>query len=160
MRKNAESLDRTEELGRTLRGIRVKRKWSLKDFERASKGRIKDVVLGSYERGARSISVANLQIIADTYQIPVSAFFGENQELHSTPAEGRVIIDLRKIRESLSSANSETLTLLNQFTKTIISMRSDWNGEILSLRSSDVAFLSMISTNKDIELKTFYITKD
>ncbi len=160
MRKNAESLDRTEKLGRTLRGIRVKRKWSLKAFERASEGRIKDVVLGSYERGARSISVANLQIIADTYQIPVSAFFGENQELHSTRAEGRVIIDLRKIRESLSSANSETLTLLNQFTKTIISMRSDWNGEILSLRSSDVAFLSMISTNKDIELKTFFLTKD
>jgi transcriptional regulator with XRE-family HTH domain len=160
MRKNAESLDRTEELGRTLRGIRVKRKWSLKDFERASKGRIKDVVLGSYERGARSISVANLQTIADTYQIPVSAFFGENQELHSNRTEGRVIIDLRKIRESLSTSNSETLTLLNQFTKTIISMRSDWNGEILSLRSSDVAFLSMISTKKDIELKTFYITKD
>ena len=160
MRKNAERLDRTEELGRTLRGIRVKRKWSLKDFERASKGRIKDVVLGSYERGARSISVANLQIIADTYQIPVSAFFGENQELHSIHTEGRVIIDLRKIRESLSTSNSETLTLLNQFTKTIISMRSDWNGEILSLRSSDVAFLSMISTKKDIELKTFYITKD
>ena len=160
MRKNAESLDRTEKLGRTLRGIRVKRKWSLKDFERASEGRIKDVVLGSYERGARSISVANLQIIADTYQIPVSAFFGENQELHSLPIEGRVIIDLRKIRESLSSANSETLTLLNQFTKIIISMRSDWNGEILSLRSSDVAFLSMISTNNEVELKTFFITKD
>jgi transcriptional regulator with XRE-family HTH domain len=160
MRKNADSLDRTEELGRSLRGIRMKRKWSLKDFERASEGRIKDVVLGSYERGSRSISVANLQIIADTYQIPVSAFFGENQELHSIRTEGRVIIDLRKIRESLSTSNSETLTLLNQFTKTIISMRSDWNGEILSLRSSDVAFLSMISTNKDTELKTFYITKD
>jgi hypothetical protein len=52
------------------------------------------------------------------------------------------------------------LNQLDQFTKTIISMRSDWNGEVLSLRSSDVAFLSMISTNKDIELKTFFITKD
>lgn len=160
MRKNVESLDRTKELGRTLRGIRVKRKWSLKDFESACEGRIKDVVLGSYERGARSISVASLQIIADTYQIPVSAFFGENQELHSTHFERRVIIDLRKIRQYLSSSNSETLTMLDQFTKTIISMRSDWNGEILSLRSNDVAFLSMISANQDIELKTFFITKD
>jgi hypothetical protein len=67
---------------------------------------------------------------------------------------------LRKIRDSLSTSNSKTLTQLYQFTKTIISMRSDWNVEVLSLRSSDVAFLSMISTNKDIELKTFFITKD
>ena len=160
MRENAVSLDRAEELGRTLRSIRVKRKWSLKEFERASEGKIKDVVLGSYERSTRSISVANLQIIADTYRLPISAFFGDNKSFSHAHVEGRVIIDLRKIRESLSTSNSETLTQLDQFTKTIISMRSDWNGEVLSLRSSDVAFLSMISTNKDIELKTFFITKD
>jgi transcriptional regulator with XRE-family HTH domain len=160
MRENAERLNRAEELGRTLRNIRVKRKWSLKEFERASEGMIKDVVLGSYERSTRSISVANLQIIADTYQLPISAFFGDNTSFSHAHVEGRVIIDLRKIRESLSTSNSKTLTQLDQFTKTIISMRSDWNGEVLSLRSSDVAFLSMISTNQDIGLKTFFITKD
>jgi len=160
MSKNAETLDRAEELGRTLRSIRVKRKWSLKDFERASGEKIKDVVLGSYERGTRSISVANLQIIADTYQIPISALFGENQGFNNTLVQGRVIIDLRKIRDTLSSSTSVTLPLLDQFTKTIISLRSDWNGEVLSLRSSDVAFLSMISANNEGELKTFFITKD
>lgn len=160
MRKNAESLDRAEELGRTLRSIRVKRKWSLKEFERASGEKIKDVVLGSYERGTRSISVTNLQIIADTYQLPISALFGENQYCDNPHVQGRVIIDLRRIRDSLGTSNSVTLSSLDQFTKSIICMRNDWNGEILSLRSSDVAFLSMMSNGNENELKNFFITRD
>jgi hypothetical protein len=160
MRKNAESLDRAEELGRTLRSMRVKRKWTLKEFERASGERIKDVVLGSYERGTRSISVANLQIIADTYQLPISAFFGENQYCDNPHVQGRVVIDLRRIRDSLGTSNSVALSSLDQFTKSIICMRNDWNGEVLSLRSSDVAFLSMMSKGNENELKNFFIARD
>jgi len=159
MRENPETLEKTAQLGRTLRSIRVKRKWSLKQFEIACNGKIKDVVLGSYERGSRSISVSNLEIISNTYQVPISALMGES-EVSSTKIQECVIIDLRKIRESLSTTDSETLSLLNQFTKTIVNMRSDWNGEILSLRSSDAAFLAMISRSKDVELKNYFITKD
>jgi transcriptional regulator with XRE-family HTH domain len=159
MNENPEKLEKTEQLGRTLRSIRVKRKWSLKQFEIACNGKIKDVVLGSYERGSRSISVSNLEIISNTYQVPISALMGES-EVSSIKIQGRVIIDLRKIRESLVTTNSETLSLLNHFTKTIVSMRNDWNGEILSLRSSDAAFLTMISRSKDEELKNYLITKD
>ena len=159
MRENPETPEKTAQLGRTLRSIRVKRKWSLKQFEIACNGKIKDVVLGSYERGSRSISVSNLEIISNTYQVPISALMGES-EVRSTKVQGRVIIDLRKIRESLVTTNSEMLSLLNQFTKTIVSMRNDWNGEILSLRSSDRVFLSMIPANKDMALESFFITKD
>lgn len=159
MRENPETPEKTAQLGRNLRSIRVKRKWSLKQFEIACNGKIKDVVLGSYERGSRSISVSNLEIISNTYQVPISALMGES-EVRSTKVQGRVIIDLRKIRESLVTTNSETLFLLNQFTKTIVSMRNDWNGEILSLRSSDRVFLSMIAANKDVVLEGFFIAKD
>ena len=159
MRENPETPEKTAQLGRNLRSIRVKRKWSLKQFEIACNGKIKDVVLGSYERGSRSISVSNLEIISNTYQVPISALMGES-EVRSTKDQGRVIIDLRKIRESLVTTNSETLFLLNQFTKTIVSMRNDWNGEILSLRSSDRVFLSMIAANKDVVLESFFIAKD
>jgi transcriptional regulator with XRE-family HTH domain len=160
MRKNAETLEAAKQLGRTLRSIRIKRKWSLKEFEVASGEKIKDVVLGSYERGTRSVSVANLQIIANTYQLPMSALLGEREVSSKAHFENRVIIDLRKIRDSLPSSYSVPLTLLDKFTQIIIGMRSDWNGEILSLRSSDVAFLSMISSNNESELKSFFITKD
>ena len=159
MSENTEKLEKTAQLGRALRSIRVKRKWSLKQFEIACNGKIKDVVLGSYERGSRSISVSNLEIISNTYQVPISALMGES-EINSSKIQERVIIDLRKIRESLITTDSETLSLLNQFTKTIVNMRSDWNGEILSLRSSDAAFLTMISRSKDVELKNYFITKD
>ncbi len=53
MRTNADSPSTAQSLGQILREIRLSRKWSLKDFEIASQGQIKDVVLGSYERGYR-----------------------------------------------------------------------------------------------------------
>ena len=160
MSKNADTVNRAEQLGRILRRIRMEKKWSLKDFERACGGEIKDVVLGSYERATRSVSVTNLEIIANTYQIPMSALFDENKEFNHSGIQGRVILDLRKIRDSMATSNSEALSLLHQFTKSIVTMRMDWNGEILSLRTSDAAFLSIIFANKDIEMQNFLITKD
>ncbi len=90
----------------------------------------------------------------------MSALFDENKEFNHSVIQGRLILDLRKIRDSMAASNSEALSLLHQFTKTIVTMRMDWNGEILSLRTSDAAFLSIFFANKDIELQNFLITKD
>jgi transcriptional regulator with XRE-family HTH domain len=86
-------------LGQALREVRRARKWSLADFEKASHGRIKAVVLGSYERGSRSVSVAKLQAIAEVYGVPISAFFTKNYVENSSLDVPNVIIDLRKLRE-------------------------------------------------------------
>jgi len=46
MLNTTEASTNARELGRVLREIRLSKKWSLRDFEVASGGRIKDVVLG------------------------------------------------------------------------------------------------------------------
>ena len=134
-----------QKLGHALREVRRSRKWTLADFEKASHGRIKAVVLGSYERGSRSISVDKLQMIADIYAVPVGAFFKQSALENSSLEIPNVIIDLRKMREELNLHSSKMLTLLDQFCCGIINFRKDWNGEILSLRKNDLTFLAIMS---------------
>lgn len=147
-------------LGHVLREIRLSRRWSLKEFEVASQGLIKDVVLGSYERGSRSISVSKLEIIAAIYEVPMSAFFAKEKITTFSEEHRRVIIDLRKLSRTLEISNSDAARLLDQFTRSIINLRKDWNGEILSLRSSDIDFLSMMSSTESERFTEFYLTKD
>ena len=160
MRTNADSPSTAQSLGQILREIRLSRKWSLKDFEIASQGQIKDVVLGSYERGSRSISVSKLEIIAAIYEIPVSAFFAKEKATSFSVRHERVIIDLRKLSRTLETAHSDAAILLNQFTKSVINLRRDWNGEILSLRSIDITLLSMMSSTAIENFEAFYLTRD
>ena len=159
MLNTTEASTNARELGRVLREIRLSKKWSLRDFEVASGGKIKDVVLGSYERGSRSISVSKLIVIATTYCVPMSAFFPIEQRTRSEHPRERVIIDLRKLRIALLTPQTRTVLLLDKFTKGIITQRNDWNGEVLSLRSSDLEILSIMSAPESETLKSFVITK-
>lgn len=135
----------SQSLGHALRQIRKNKKWTLKDFERASGGLIKDVVLGSYERGSRSISVSNLELITSIYEIPTSSLFPDKSKSTEITSHLRVIIDLRRLREASTQKKSELLFSLNRFTDGIIHLRKDWNGEILSIRSNDLDYLSIFS---------------
>jgi transcriptional regulator with XRE-family HTH domain len=135
----------SQSLGQALRQIRTNKKWTLKDFERASGGVIKDVVLGSYERGTRSMSVSNLEIITSIYEIPTSSLFPNHNKSAGTSTRARVVIDLRKLRQISKQRASELVLLINRFTDGIIHLRKDWNGEVLSLRSSDIGYLSITS---------------
>ena len=160
MSNTTESSTNARDLGRVLREIRLSKKWSLRDFEIASGGRIKDVVLGSYERGSRSISVSKLTIIAATYCVPMSAFFPIEPKIQPENPPERVIIDLRKLRSALLTPQTRTVLLLDQFTKGIITQRNDWNGEVLSLRASDLQILLIMSAPESETLKSFVISKD
>ena len=132
-------------LGHALREVRRARKWTLADFEKASHGRIKAVVLGSYERGSRSVSVDRLQAIAEIYAVPVGAFFNQSSVENSSLEIPNIVIDLRRLREEMTLRTIKELTLLDQFCSGIIIFRKDWNGEILSLRRNDVTFLAIMN---------------
>jgi transcriptional regulator with XRE-family HTH domain len=105
MRTHVDAPSKARALGQVLREIRHNRKWSLKDFEVASQGLIKDVVLGSYERGSRSISVSKLETIAAIYEIPISAFFAKEKITTFSEDPRRVVIDLRKLSRTLEISN-------------------------------------------------------
>lgn len=125
-----------------LKELRRERNMTLQDFEKFSRGEIKAVVIGSYERGTRSISLAKLVQLADIYQVPVDYFFEEKIEM-SNSTHRRVVIDLRRLRAT--SELDESLIGFREFVARIISKRRDWNGEVLSLRSSDIETIELVT---------------
>ena len=63
--------DYARALGARLRAIRTQQGLSLHGVEKKSKGRWKAVVVGSYERGDRAVTVQKLAELADFYGVPV-----------------------------------------------------------------------------------------
>lgn len=129
-----------------LRALRLSRSLSLSDVEALSNGSLKAVVLGSYERGARTLSVKRAIAIAALYQVPVSQLFSDETPIEVLNSE-KVVIDLRAInRRSLDSAHIENqrYILLARVAQRIVRSRQDWNGEVLSIRQTDIETVSTI----------------
>ncbi len=129
-----------------LRAIRISRSLSLSDVEVLSKGTLKAVVLGSYERGARTLSVKRAISIAALYDVPISQLFTEELPVEVISAV-RTVIDLRAVnRRALDEshpANSNYL-LLARLAQKLIRSRQDWNGEVLSIRHADLETISVL----------------
>lgn len=141
------------DIAQRLRSLRKARGWSLADVEKVSRGAIKAVVLGSYERSDRSLSVPRAIELADLYNVPLAHLLCESKGLRNCePKFTRVMIDLRKAA-SLSATNSvesERVRIFTTFIAWIASLRSDWNGEVMSLRRGDVATLALLTfTDED-----------
>jgi predicted transcriptional regulator len=69
--ENRQMGDYAKALGSKLRGIRQQQGLSLHGVEQKSGGRWKAVVVGSYERGDRAVTVQKLAELADFYGVPV-----------------------------------------------------------------------------------------
>ncbi|MGH3547401.1 MAG: helix-turn-helix domain-containing protein, partial [Pseudonocardiaceae bacterium] len=69
--------DYAKALGSKLRGIRQQQGLSLHGVEQKSAGRWKAVVVGSYERGDRAVTVQKLAELADFYGVPVPELLPE-----------------------------------------------------------------------------------
>ena len=137
-----------------LRRIRAARGWTLSDVERKSHGRWKAVVIGSYERADRSLSIAKAIELADFYGVPLAYLLGIQSSTslsHSTDQESptRLMVDLRKISRS---KQSEKLSL---FTAWITAQRQDWNGEVLTIRASDLSTLALLLNLSLIEARRY-----
>ena len=145
------------EVSAKLRAIRISKSLSLSDVEKLSKGQLKAVVLGSYERGARTLSVKRAIEIAGLYHVPVAQLFSDEKpvEILST---GKTVIDLRAInRRALDATQTENhrYQLIARVAQRIVRSRQDWNGEVLSLRSSDVETLSVLFDQQPSEIMSW-----
>jgi transcriptional regulator with XRE-family HTH domain len=131
-----------------LRAVRVSKDLTLAQVSSLSKGSISAIALGSYERGDRSLSTQKLFEISQIYGVPVV-------ELLSSPskgiASGRVIIDLRKLSQNQDWSTEAPLKIIQR----IAAMRHDWNGEVISLRSTDVTLLKIFADYSEEEIDTF-----
>lgn len=127
-------------VGARIRAIRREKGWSLREFEQRSRGQIKAITLGSYERGDRSLSVETMSLIAETLSVHPAELLSRQCQPISTDTP-RHIYDLLKLRSLEVSPECE---LLLQFIKEVASYRGDWRGAVISIRESDVANLTLL----------------
>lgn len=130
------------ELGRQLRQIRQQKGMTLQQVEEASGGEWKAVVVGSYERGDRSVSVTKLARLADFYEVPLSALL-PTQGVSTAPAPSTgVIVDLQRLTAIGDDGEDEIASMLVRLANGVQSRRGDYNGRILSLRNADLESLA------------------
>ncbi|MBI3430465.1 MAG: helix-turn-helix domain-containing protein [Actinobacteria bacterium] len=130
-----------ESIAFRIRKLRKDRGWSLIDVEHKSKGRFKAVVLGSYERGDRALSVKRAIDLATLYSVPLHYLLAE-PEIEVSGRRKALILDLRKVRTS--SGSDEKIRILINFISWISNQRNDWNGEVMSLREGDLSLLGLL----------------
>ncbi len=136
-----EKINTKEEMVRVcqrLRSVREGRALTLLDVEQKSMGEVTAIALGSYERGDRQISLSKLLQLARVYELPASEILTQKIE-RVEPT--RITIDLRKIRKSVGGVALQIARALTE----IASLRGDWNGEVISIRATDLTNLSLFT---------------
>ena len=135
------------DIGRHMRAARRKRGWTI--AEMAEVGGIKAVVIGSYERGSRNMPISRLGEIARILGVDVLYLLGQQPNQRKLPQD--LTLDLRAIRRP-NFANPARLELLVNYCAGIVKKRNDWNGEVLSIRESDLTNLSFAMAIEQVEL--------
>jgi transcriptional regulator with XRE-family HTH domain len=134
------SSDYSRALGTRLRSIRQQQGLSLHGVEEKSRGRWKAVVVGSYERGDRAVTVQRLAELADFYSVPVSELLPDGAPTATVEAPPRLVLDL----ERLGLVPAEKAGPLARYAAAIQAQRGDYNGRILSIRQDDLRTLGVI----------------
>ena len=130
-------------LGSRLRAVRSQQRLSLHGVERKSEGKWKAVVVGSYERGDRAVSVARLAELAEFYGVPMSELLpaeeagGASGRAHSA---GKVVLDLQK----LQGVPPEQAGPLIRYAQSIQRQRGDYGNKVLSIRGEDLRALALM----------------
>jgi transcriptional regulator with XRE-family HTH domain len=139
-------------LGGKLRAIRQQQGLSLHGVEEKSKGRWKAVVVGSYERGDRAVTVQKLAELADFYGVPIRELLPGSAAASQPPP--RLVLDL----EALSSLEDSDSGPLSRYAATIQAQRGDYNGKVLSIRQDDMRTLAVIYDESPTTLAERFIS--
>ena len=127
-------------LGTKLRAIRTQQGLSLHGVEDKSQGRWKAVVVGSYERGDRAVTVQRLSELAEFYGVPVAELLPEGMSAGASEPAARIVIDLEQLQQGPADRSAP----LARYAATIQSQRGDYNGRVLSIRHEDLRSLAVI----------------
>ena len=112
--------------------------------------------MGSYERGTRAISLARTIEIANLFGIPVSELITDN-DISTSSSTLDLVFDIRKVNELKDRTDTGEMQALDRYLKAITVRRRDWNGEVLSLRKSDLDTLTLLIGSTGDELLRSWI---
>ena len=132
--------DYARALGAKLRSIRQQQGLSLHGVEEKSHGKWKAVVVGSYERGDRAVTVQKLAEIAEFYGVPILELLPDAQPVSASEPPTRLVLDL----ERLSQVPPDKVGPLARYAAAIQAQRGDYNGRVLSIRQDDLRTLAVI----------------
>jgi hypothetical protein len=132
--------DYAHALGARLREVHARQGLCLHAVEAQAGGRWKAVVVGSYERADRAITVIRLAELADFYGIPVRELLPEASTDRPTAAGPKLVIDL----QLLSALPAEQVGPLARYAAAIRSQRADYHGRVLTLREQDLRSLAVL----------------
>ena len=139
-REGAMVVDPTDRrLGDRLRRVRTQQQRSLHDVEVASGGAIKASVLGAYERGERGLTLARLQELADFYRVAIHELLPLERDEEPPTDRSAVVIDLVALE-----GRREQLPVLARYIDGVRSLRGDYQGRVLTVRSDDLTALAAV----------------
>ena len=98
------------------------------------------MVVGSYERGDRAVTVQKLAELADFYGIPVGELLPEGRISSGSEAATKIAINLERLQE----LPADQAGPLARYAAAIQTQRGDYNGKVLSIRTEDLRSLAII----------------
>ena len=114
---------------------------------------VRVLVVGSYERADRAVTVTKLVELADFYGIPVSDLLPDAWIYAPPPAATAIVLDLQRLRE----LPTEHGALLARYVSAIEHLRGDYNGQVLSIRGEDLRSLAILYDRSPHELLDQFI---
>ena len=128
-------------LGARLRAVRRQLGMTLEQVEQRSQGRFKMVVVGSYERADRAITVQKLAELAEVYGLRTEQLLpGDGAAVPAAGGGRKLQIDLQR----LAALPPRQAGPLARYASTIQSQRDDYNGKILTIRERDLQSLAVV----------------
>jgi transcriptional regulator with XRE-family HTH domain len=131
-------------LGARLRAARAQQHLSLHGVQRKSDGRWKAVVIGSYERGDRAISVERLAELADFYGVAMTDLLprssGDSGALPRSAPLAKVVLNVAR----LAAVTDPEAAQFAQFVSAIQRNRGSLGGTSVAIRRDDMRTLALI----------------
>ena len=128
-------------LGARLRAVRRQLGMTLEQVEQRSQGRFKMVVVGSYERADRAITVQKLAELAEVYGLRTEQLLpGDGAAVPAAGGGRKLQIDLQR----LAALPPRQAGPLARYAAMIQSQREDSDGAILTIREQDLESLAVV----------------
>jgi transcriptional regulator with XRE-family HTH domain len=128
-------------IGEVLRHARQQAGLTLRQALDRSEGRFKPSVIGGYERGERSISVARFCELATFYGTPADRLLGQALARLDPAARRETVLDLGR----LEGLDDEVGGPVGGFVRQVKRDRGDPGEEIITLRAGDLEAVSLAS---------------